>query len=43
MNLGIGQLLLLLFLFLLLFGNFSKILKDLAEGIKAFFDTFKKR
>lgn len=41
MNLGIGQLLLLLVIFLLLFGNFSKILKDLAEGIKNFLDTFK--
>jgi Sec-independent protein translocase protein TatA len=41
MNFGIGQLLLLLFMFLLLFGNFSKILKDLAEGIKTFLDTFK--
>jgi Sec-independent protein translocase protein TatA len=41
MNFGIGQILLLLFIFFLLFGNFSKILKDLAEGIKAFVDTFK--
>ena len=43
MNLGIGQLLLLLLIFFLLFGNFSKILKDLAEGIKIFLDTFKMR
>lgn len=41
MNFGIGQLLLILFILILLFGNFSKILKDLAKGIKTFLDTFK--
>ena len=43
MNLGIGQIFLLVLIFILLFGNFPKIVKDLAEGIKNFLDTFKTR
>jgi Sec-independent protein translocase protein TatA len=41
MNLGIWQFLLILLIFVLLFGNFPKILKDVAEGIKSFKDDFK--
>jgi|SaaInl47_10m_RNA_FD_contig_31_913390_length_930_multi_4_in_0_out_0_2 Sec-independent protein translocase protein TatA len=38
MNFGIGQILIIAFVVILLFGNVSKILKDVAKGI----DNFKK-
>lgn len=36
MNFGIGQILMISFVVLLLFGNVSKILKDVAKGINSF-------
>lgn len=42
MNIGIGQLIIICLLAILLFGNFSDILKDIAKGIKTFRETLKK-
>lgn len=39
MTIGIGQILLVLFVMILLFGNLSNILKDLAKGINIFKKT----
>lgn len=36
MSLGIGQLILILLLVILLFGNLPKLFKDVGEGIKDF-------
>jgi Sec-independent protein translocase protein TatA len=42
MTVGIWQFLAIILLLLLFFGNFSHILKDLAEGINIFKKTLKK-
>lgn len=39
MNIGIGQIIIIVLGILLLFGNFSTVLKDLAQGIKVFKET----
>jgi Sec-independent protein translocase protein TatA len=39
MNIGIGQILIILLGILLFFGNLSTILKDLAQGLKIFKET----
>ena len=42
MTIGITQVILILIVAVLLFGNFRGILKDFAEGVLVFRDTFKK-
>nr|YP_007890508.1 Sec-independent protein translocase component tatA/E [Andalucia godoyi]AGH24002.1 Sec-independent protein translocase component tatA/E [Andalucia godoyi] len=39
MSLGLGQILVVLLVLVLLFGNLPKMLKDLASGIKIFKKT----
>jgi Sec-independent protein translocase protein TatA len=41
MNIGFGQILIIIFVGILLFGNFPSLLKDLAIGIKNFRETLK--
>ena len=41
MNIGFGQILIIIFVGILLFGNFPSFLKDLAIGIKNFRETLK--
>jgi len=41
MNIGLGQILIIIFVGILLFGNFPSLLKDLAIGIKNFKETLK--
>jgi TatA/E family protein of Tat protein translocase len=41
MTIGFGQILVILLVIFLLFGNLSAILKDLAESIKIFKKIFK--
>jgi len=42
MTIGFSQIVLILIIGVLLFGNFSNILKEVAQGIKVFQDTLKK-
>jgi len=42
MTIGFGQIVLILIVGILLFGNFSSVLKEIAQGIKIFQDTLKK-
>jgi len=42
MTISFGQIILILILAILLFGNFSNILKEIAQGIKTFQETLKK-
>lgn len=42
MTIGFNQIILILIIGVLLFGNFSNILKEIAQGIKIFQDTLKK-
>ena len=42
MTISFGQIILILIVAILLFGNFSNILKEIAQGIKTFQETFKK-
>jgi Sec-independent protein translocase protein TatA len=42
MTIGFGQIILILIVGVLLFGNFSNILKDIAQGIKTFQEILKK-
>lgn len=42
MTIGFNQIVLILIIGVLLFGNFSNILKEIAQGIKIFQDTLKK-
>lgn len=43
MTFGIGQILLILFVMLLFFGNFSSILNDLAKVLNTFKKIFSKK
>jgi|TARA_B110000483_G_C18051597_1_gene486768 Sec-independent protein translocase protein TatA len=42
MTIGFGQIVLIFIIVVLLFGNFSNILKEVAQGIKAFQEIIKK-
>jgi Sec-independent protein translocase protein TatA len=42
MTIGFGQIVLIFIIVVLLFGNFSNILKEIAQGIKAFQEIIKK-
>jgi Sec-independent protein translocase protein TatA len=42
MTIGFSQIVLILIVGVLLFGNFSNILKEVAQGIKVFQETLKK-
>jgi Sec-independent protein translocase protein TatA len=42
MTISFGQIILILIVAILLFGNFSSILKEIAQGIKTFQETLKK-
>jgi len=42
MTIGFSQIVLIFIVGALLFGNFSDILKEVAQGIKSFQETFKK-
>jgi Sec-independent protein translocase protein TatA len=42
MKIGFSQIVLILIIGVLLFGNFSNILKEIAQGIKVFQETLKK-
>jgi len=42
MTIGFGQIILVFIVGALLFGNFSNVLKEVAQGIKSFQETFKK-
>ena len=42
MTISFGQIILILIVAILLFGNFSNILKEIAQGIKIFQETLKK-
>jgi|TARA_B100001142_G_scaffold191083_1_gene190161 Sec-independent protein translocase protein TatA len=42
MTISFGQIILILIVAILLFGNFSNILKEIAQGIKTFQETLKK-
>lgn len=42
MTIGFSQIILILIIGILLFGNFSNILKEIAQGIKLFQETLKK-
>ena len=42
MIISFGQIILILIVAILLFGNFSNILKEIAQGIKTFQETLKK-
>jgi Sec-independent protein translocase protein TatA len=42
MMIGFSQIVLILIVGVLLFGNFSNILKEIAQGIKVFQETLKK-
>jgi Sec-independent protein translocase protein TatA len=41
MSVGFGQILVILFLFVLLFGNLPNIMKDIVNGIKYLKQSFK--
>jgi Sec-independent protein translocase protein TatA len=41
MNISFGQILIIAFVFVFFFGNFSNIIKNIAGGIKIFQDTFR--
>lgn len=42
MNISFGQIIIICLIAILLFGNFSEILKEVAKGIKVFKETLKK-
>ena len=42
MTISFGQIILILIVAILLFGNFSNILKEIAQGIKTIQETLKK-
>jgi Sec-independent protein translocase protein TatA len=42
MTIGFGQIVLIFIIVVLLFGNFSNILKEVAQGIKTFQEIIKK-
>jgi Sec-independent protein translocase protein TatA len=42
MTIGFGQILLIFIIVILLFGNFSNILKEIAQGIRTFQEIIKK-
>jgi len=42
MAIGFGQIILIIIISILLFGNFSNVLKELAQGVKIFLDVLKK-
>jgi len=42
MTIGFGQIILIFVVGALLFGNFSNVLKEVAQGIKSFKETLKK-
>ena len=42
MTISFGQIILILIVAILFFGNFSNILKEIAQGIKTFQETLKK-
>jgi Sec-independent protein translocase protein TatA len=43
MNIGFGQIIIILLGVVLLFGNLTTILKDLAQGIKVFKETLQNK
>jgi len=42
MTIGFSQIVLIIIIGVLLFGNFSNLLKEIAQGIKSFQDILKK-
>ena len=42
MTIGLGQILIIILIGLLLFGNFPNIIRDLSKGLKSLIHTFSK-